>query len=187
MIGYLRGTARDVDLIDVNGVGYTVSTPTALVAGEPAELLVHTVVREDALELYGFATPSERDLFRLLTKVTGVGPRMAVTILRDLGAAGAATALADQDIAALSKVSGIGPKKAASIVAGVTIPPALLTALAGTAATPTHADVELVDALVSLGYDERRAKGALEQVRDQHGAAVDDQRALRLALSALAA
>ena len=120
MIGRLKGHVieRGVDgccVLDVNGVGYEVFVPMRLLGrlsqpAEPVTLLVHTHVREDTLRLYGFADGDDREAFRVMLGVSGVGPKLAMAILSELSAAEVASAVARADKKRLSAVSGIGPR-----------------------------------------------------------------------------
>ena len=125
MIARLRGTLIEKTppelVIDVQGVGYELSasmtTHYSLPAtGEPIELFTHMVVREDAQLLYGFATQSERKLFRLLLSVTGVGAKVALSILSGMTPDECLQCLATKDVARLTKVPGIGKKTAERLV-----------------------------------------------------------------------
>jgi len=104
-------------LLDVQGVGYEVDVPMSTfyqlpATGEPLTLFIHQVVREDALLLYGFASRDERETFRQLLKVTGIGAKIALAILSGLSADELALAVASEDVGRLSKVPGIGKKTA---------------------------------------------------------------------------
>src|SRR5580704_11982203 len=125
MIGKLKGIIDSVEeealILDVNGVGYLVSasarTLRAIPAvGAPAELLIETYVREDAIRLYGFFTAGEREWFRLLQSVQGVGAKVALGILGALSAEALSTAVARQDKAMMARAPGVGPKLAARLV-----------------------------------------------------------------------
>ena len=123
MIARLKGTVEAVDdgsaVIDVNGVGYLVSASSRtlrdLVVGQTATVLVETIVREDAIALYGFLDTAERDWFRILTTVQGVGARVALSILSTLSPDEIARAIAAGDKASLSRPAGVGPKLAARL------------------------------------------------------------------------
>jgi len=123
VIAKLKGVVDSVDtdaaVIDVNGVGYLVSasarTLRDLVVGQPVGMLVETIVREDAIALYGFLETAERDWFRILTTVQGVGARVALSILSTLSPDEIARAIAAQDRATLSRPPGVGPKLAARL------------------------------------------------------------------------
>jgi len=123
LIAKLKGVVDTVDadsaIVDVGGVGYLVSasarTLRELAAGDEVTVLVETIVREDAIALYGFLETAERDWFRILTTVQGVGARVALSILSTLSPDEIARAIAAQDRATLSRPAGVGPKLAARL------------------------------------------------------------------------
>jgi Holliday junction DNA helicase RuvA len=124
MIAKLRGlldsSSADACIIDVNGVGYLVSASTKTLGamggnGSAVTLHIETQVREDAIQLYGFLSEAERDSFRLLTTVQGVGGRVALAILSVLGPDELAHAIAAADTASIARANGVGPKLAARI------------------------------------------------------------------------
>jgi holliday junction DNA helicase RuvA len=121
MIGKLTGTLGDKNppqvLVDCNGVGYEVDVPMSTFynlpgLGEKVSLLTHFVVREDAQVLYGFASSGEREAFRQLIRISGVGPRTALAVLSGMSVADIAQAVSAQDAGRLIKVPGIGKKTA---------------------------------------------------------------------------
>ena len=121
MIGQIRGTliARQAPeiLVDVGGIGYEIQVPMTTLyqlpeLGQPVTLLTHFVVREDAQQLFGFAESADRRLFRELIKVSGVGPRLALTLLSGMDAADFARCLQRDDVAALVALPGVGRKTA---------------------------------------------------------------------------
>ncbi|MGD0053674.1 MAG: Holliday junction branch migration protein RuvA, partial [Vulcanimicrobiaceae bacterium] len=121
LAGVVDHTADDSMVVDVNGVGYLVFASSRTLAkapprGEPLRLLIETHVREDHIHLYGFADEAEREWFRLLTTVQGVGARIALAILSVLAPDALATAIAAQDKAALTEAEGVGPKLGQRIV-----------------------------------------------------------------------
>ncbi len=125
MIGKLKGIVDSLEedglILDVNGVGYLVAASARTLrnlppVGEAAELLIETQVREDAIRLYGFLTAVERDWFRLLQNVQGVGSKVALAILGALTAEALGTAIARQDKAMMARAPGVGPKLAARLV-----------------------------------------------------------------------
>ena len=124
MIGFLRGTVDqlppEVCLLDVGGVGYRVFIPAStrdkLSCGVETKLYTYLNVREDALLLFGFATPEEHEMFLLLLNVTGVGPKMALAILSGMKPAGIRSAISRNDLAALTRISWVGKKTAERIV-----------------------------------------------------------------------
>lgn len=187
MIARLKGIVDAVDegsaVIDVNGVGYLVScssrTLRELVVGGPATLLVETIVREDAIALYGFLHATERDWFRILTTVQGVGAKVGLSILSTLSPDDIARAIAAQDKASLSRPAGVGPKLAARLVtelkdkaASFGIVPVSAKAAGAAAAETTAGSVneDAVSALVNLGYKRVEAFGAVARVTQRLGA-----------------
>ncbi len=189
MIGRLTGVIAEKSppqvLVDVNGVGYELDVPMSTFynlpgIGERATLLTHFVVREDAQQLFGFLTNDERSTFRLLVKISGVGPRTALSILSGLSVAELAAAVSRQESGRLVKVPGIGKKTAERLL--LELKGKLGTDLglpAATAATDAQADI--VQALVALGYNEREAAAALKALPPD--VAVSD--GIKLALKAL--
>ncbi len=170
MIGRLTGTLSDKNppqvLIDCHGVGYEVDVPMSTfynlpAVGEKVSLLTHFVVREDAQILYGFASPPERDAFRLLIKISGVGPRTALGILSGLGVADIAQAVTAQDSARLVRIPGIGKKTAERLLLELKgkFGPDFGLAQPG-AGGDAHSDI--LQALLALGYNEREAAVALK-------------------------
>ena len=190
MIGRITGTLAEKSppqlLIDVNGVGYEVDVPMSSfynlpALGERVTLLTHFIVREDAQVLFGFLTHDERSTFRLLVKISGVGPRTALSILSGLSVNELAQAVSLQQSARLVKVPGIGKKTAER----------LLLELKGKlgdslGAAPAHvgsaAQGDILQALVALGYSDREASAALKALPLDVG--VSD--GIKLALRALA-
>src|SRR5215468_7932482 len=161
MIGRLTGRlatkSPDHILLDVGGVGYQVHIPLSTFyelpeAESPASLWVHTHVREDALALYGFLTERERTLFLLLLGVTGIGPRVALTVLSGIPPSELVAALRAQDVRRLVAVPGVGKKTAERMVLELA---EKVDALAGEptpGAPETVAADDVVSALVNLGY-----------------------------------
>jgi holliday junction DNA helicase RuvA len=185
VIARLKGIVEAIDeasaVIDVNGVGYLVSasarTLRELVVGRPATLLVETIVREDAISLYGFLEAAERDWFRILTRVQGVGAKVGLAILSTLSPDEIARAIAAQDRATLSRPPGVGPKLAARLAtelkdkaANFGVAP-IVEASPLAAATPAGAvDEDAVSALVNLGYRRVEAFGAVARATQRLGA-----------------
>ncbi len=187
MIGRLTGlvdsVGEDRAIVDVSGVGYLVYCSARTLAnlpgtGEPVSLLIETHVREDHIHLYGFLLESERDWFRRLATVQGVGTRMALAILSVLPPLELVQAIAAQDKAALSRANGVGPKLAGRIVAELKDkagPLALgpVAALAGGKAGPGAGPAlseDAVSALVNLGYGRGEAFGAVAHATRELGA-----------------
>ncbi len=189
MIGRLTGTLADRSppqlLIDVNGVGYEVDVPMSTfynlpALGERVTLLTHFVVREDAQVLFGFLTHDERATFRLLVKISGVGPRTALSILSGLNVAELARAVSLQESARLVKVPGIGKKTAERLL--LELKGKLGDALAAPATVASGAQADILQALVALGYSDREASAALKALPPD--VAVGE--GIKLALKALA-
>ncbi|MBV8604112.1 MAG: Holliday junction branch migration protein RuvA [Pelomonas sp.] len=170
MIGRLTGTLAAKTppqiLVDVGGVGYEVDVPMSTFfnlpgLGERLTLLTHLSIREDAHVLFGFLTHEERQTFRELIKISGVGPKMALALLSGLSVAELAQAVSAQDAARLVKVPGIGKKTAERLLLelkGRFAPD--LAAPAQAAGGAAHGDI--VQALVALGYSEKEAGAALK-------------------------
>ena len=189
VIGKLTGILSEKNppqvLVDCNGVGYEVDVPMSTfynlpANGEKVSLLTHFVVREDAQILFGFGTASERATFRLLIKISGVGPRMALGILSGLSADELARAVSDQDAGRLTKVPGIGKKTAERLLLelkgklGADLGPHLFS-------TPDHQS-DILQALLALGYNDKEAAAALKALPADVG--VSD--GIKLALKSLA-
>ena len=170
MIGRLHGRLIEKTppqiLIDVNGVGYEVDVPMSTFCNLPAEgqeitLLTHFVVREDAMLLYGVATAAERQTFRALIRISGIGPRIALAVLSGMSTNDFAAAVENGDAALLTRVPGIGKKTAERLVLelkGKLVGSAFAGALLP-AASASQADI--TSALVALGYSEREAQTAV--------------------------
>ena len=201
MIARLKGIVESIDgdaaVIDVNGVGYLVAasarTLRDLVVGGPATLLVETIVREDAIALYGFLATAERDWFRILTTVQGVGARVALSILSTLAPDEIARAIAAQDRATLSRPAGVGPKLAARLAtelkdkaAAFGIAPAAKGEEAGVSAAPSGSvNEDAVSALVNLGYRRVEAFGAVARATQRLGADAKIDAVIRAGLQEL--
>src|SRR5690606_29677817 len=173
-------------LIDVNGVGYEVDVPMSSfynlpALGERVTLLTHFVVREDAQVLFGFLTHEERTTFRLLVKISGVGPRTALAILSGLSVSELAQAVSLQETGRLVKVPGIGKKTAERLLLELKGKlGADLGAVRGGATSDAQADI--LQALLALGYNDKEAAAALKALPADVG--VSD--GIKLALKALA-
>jgi Holliday junction DNA helicase RuvA len=171
LTGILDAIGEDHAVIDVNGVGYLVfcSARTLRTLGErgaQVSLAVETHVREDHIHLYGFADAVERDWFRLLTTVQGVGAKVALAILGTLSPEDLANALMAEDKASLTRAPGVGPRVATRILAELRDKAGELTSvrtaqLSAGEAAPTGAVDDAVSALVNLGYRRADAFGAV--------------------------
>jgi len=169
MIGRLSGVIAEKTppqvLIDVAGVGYEVDVPMSTFfnlgqLGERAVLLTHLTVREDAHQLFGFLTHEERATFRLLIKISGVGPKMALGLLSGLSVAELAQAVSRQEAGRLTKVPGIGKKTAERLLLELKGKLGPDLALPATLANDAQADI--LQALIALGYSEKDAAAALK-------------------------
>lgn len=194
MIGRLSGTLLEKHppqiLVDAGGVGYEVDVPMSTFCrlpglNEPVVLWTHMAVREDAHLLFGFAGRAERELFRQLIRISGVGGKLALALLSSLEPDELARAVAQEDIKTLSRVPGIGKKTAERLLLELK---GKLDTIAGTTcattdgqATATDARQDTIDALVALGYNAREAQSAVKSL--PAGASTTD--AIRLALKQL--
>lgn len=194
MIAKLKGivdsTGEDWIIMDVAGVGYFVSGSSRMLSalprvGEAATLHIETIVREDAISLFGFADIEERDLFRLLTGVQGVGAKVALAILSTLTPTDLQNAIAAQDKTAVARAKGVGPKVATRIVTelkdkvtglvfqpkGVAVPSGAAVGAGGIQDNSVVADA--VSALSNLGYKPVDAHGAVAKVLGELGEDAD--------------
>jgi len=167
LTGRLAAKAPDQVLLDVGGVGYQVHIPLSTFyelpeAEAPASLWIHTHVREDALSLYGFLTERERTLFLLLLGVTGIGPRVALTVLSGIPPSELVAALRAQDVRRLVAVPGVGKKTAERMVLELAEKVASLPGEAPAKAPAAVAADDVVSALVNLGYRKAEAERAVE-------------------------
>jgi len=173
MIGRLSGILLEKNppmvLVDAGGVGYEVDVPMSTfydlpAVGQKVVLLVQQVVREDAHLLYGFLTAGERDAFRELIKVAGVGPRTALAVLSGMSVGDLARAVAAQESARLVKVPGIGKKTAERLL--LELKGRLAPELPGAAGRGPvdEAGADVLRALLALGYSEREAAAAVKQL-----------------------
>ena len=191
MIGRLTGTLLEKNppqiLLDVQGVGYEVDVPMSTFYNLPdlgAKVTLHThlVVREDAHLVYGFLTENERRAFRLLTRISGIGAKMALAVLSGLSVAELAQAVTLQESGRLTKIPGIGKKTAERILLEMKdkLGADLTSAVGVHRAAPASADV--LHALLALGYSDKEAVAAIKQLPE--GVAVAD--GIRQALKHLA-
>ena len=204
MIGKLKGLidsyGEDFIVLDVNGVGYLVQCSARTLqelpgVGQPVTLSIETYVREDQIRLFGFRTDVEREWFRLLQTVQGVGAKVALSVLGTLKPADLASAIAMRDRAMVARTPGVGPKVAERIVtelkdkapAYADLDPAVIR-LSG-AVEERRAPQPLVDAvsaLVNLGYGQPQAAAAIAAAARNAGEGADAARLIRLGLKELA-
>ena len=171
LTGELAQRHPDAVVVDVSGVGYRVQVPLSTFYALPetgkVRLHIHTHVKEDAIQLYGFLSSREKDFFALLISVSGVGPKLAINVLSHMEAGELATALAGGDIGRLTGIPGIGKKSAERLVLELQekAAPFALTGADAIATHPTAVAGDLredaVSALVNLGYKESLAKKAV--------------------------
>ncbi len=170
MIGSLTGKIQNIDIIsnniilNVNSVGYSVYIPSRtlseLLVNENLFIYVHTVVRETALDLYGFTTLDERSFFELLIGISGVGPKSALLILSLADISTLHNAIAKNEITTLTKVSGIGKKIAQKIILELKDKIGNIAVVGGV----TSDDASVVEALEAMGYKQSEARDAVKQL-----------------------
>ena len=190
MIGKLTGQLLEKNppevLVDCHGVGYEVQVPMSTfynlpAIGERVSLLTQFIVREDAQLLYGFGTAPERAAFRELIKISGVGPRTALSILSGLGVQDLAQAITLQEAGRLVKVPGIGKKTAERLL--LELKGKLGADMGGAHAHATsEAQADILQALLALGYNDKEAAAALKALPQDVGVS----EGIKLALKALA-
>ena len=204
MIGKLKGTidsyGEDYVILDVQGVGYEVHcssrTLQALpMAGEAATLSIETLVREDMIRLYGFRSDSEREWFRLLQTVQGVGAKVALAVLGTLPPSDLANAIALRDKAQVARTPGVGPKVAERIVTELKDKAPLLADVDPMAARlsgeiesrrASGPVADAVSALVNLGYAQPQAASAVASAMREAGEGATTQALIKLGLKELA-
>lgn len=155
-------------IVDVQGVGYEIDVPMSTLYQLPATgadvtLLTHLTVREDAHLLYGFATEQERTVFRQLLKISGVGARTALSVLSGLSVADLHAAVSTQDSARLTKVPGIGKKTAERLLLELK-DKLKVTVMLTPATAASSASSDILNALLSLGYNDKEASWAVKQL-----------------------
>ena len=196
MIAKLRGALDSLGdgwaVIDVGGVGYLAYCSAGTLAampprGQTVTLTIETVVREDHIHLYGFASEQERDWFRLLQTVQSVGARLALAILGALPAAELAACIAAQDRAGLTRAPGVGPKLAVRIMSELKDKVPAFPGTAGQlAAAGGGANTDAVAALVNLGYRPTEAHGAVSGAARALGTDASVEALIRAGLKELA-
>lgn len=189
MIGRIQGTLVANNpprlLIDCHGVGYEVDVPMSTLyqmpaVGQQVTLLTHFVVREDAQQLFGFAQESEREAFRALIKISGIGARTALSLLSGMSVEELAQAVTLQESGRLTKVPGIGKKTAERLLLELKGKLGADLGVGGQSQAP-DSQLEILQALTALGYSDKEAQLALKQV--PQGTSVSD--GIRVALKAL--
>lgn len=188
MIGRISGTLLEKNpphiLVDCQGVGYEISVPMSTFfnlpnVGERVTLLTQFIVREDAQLLFGFGSPDERNTFRELLKISGVGARTALAILSGMSVADIAQAVTLQESGRLTKIPGIGKKTAERLLLELKGKlGAQLGTIAGAAAPHDHKS-DVVNALLALGYSDKEALAAVKTVPDGTGVSDGIKHALK--------
>ncbi len=185
MIAHLRGKLLtkhpNQAIVETSGVGYdvTISVPTFSelpAVGSDVALHVHTHVREDVIALYGFLSPSEKTLFEKLITVSGIGPKLAITILSGMPADEMVGAIRGNDVARLTRIPGIGKKTAERMVLELRDKLPETAATAAVSVPPMNATEEdVLSALVNLGYQRAAAEKALATAAADKAARTFDQ------------
>lgn len=203
MIAWLEGNLREKAptrvVLDVRGVGYELLVPLSTFEslpdlGKTVSLLVHTAVREDAIQLFGFATSLEKELFHLLLKASRVGPKLAQSILSGMDPHRLLRLLRDADAKGLRKAPGVGPKLAERIAVELREDAEKLAGRVGAdgpTGSPTlfdrvEPDEELLSALVNLGYKGAQAERVVESAMAEAGPGAGLEELIRVALRHLA-
>ena len=173
MIGRIQGTLISISapklLIDCNGLGYEVDVPMSTLyqlpaTGQSIALLTHFHVREDQQQLFGFATEAERQAFRSLIKISGVGARTALAVLSGLSVNELIQAIAVQEPGALTRIPGIGKKTAERLLLELKGKLAPDLGAGSGSATQLDAASEIIQALLTLGYSDKEARLAVQQI-----------------------
>jgi Holliday junction DNA helicase RuvA len=189
MIGRLTGLIVEKNppqiVLDVNGVGYELDVPMSTfynlpAGGEKTTLLTHFAVREDGHYLYGFLSESERFAFRQLLKISGIGARTALSVLSGLSVGDLAAAVARQEVGRLIKVPGIGKKTAERLLLELKGKLAETTGVSLGGAVVIDARDDILNALLSLGYNDKEASSALKQLPADVGTSDGIRQALKL-------
>lgn len=193
LTGRIEALEADRCIIDVNGVGYLVHASTrtlsALQDGAVASVLIETQVREDAIQLFGFAESAERDWFRLLTTVQGVGARVALGILSALSPRDLIAAIQSGDRASLTRAPGVGPKLAVRLLTELRDKAGAMPVGVGFSAIvppPTGGAADAVSALLNLGYRRPEAQAAVGKVLERLGEGAPVGQLIRESLQELA-
>lgn len=194
MISYLRGHLLGVDedkvLLEVQGVGFEVAVPTGVLQklpnkGEELELYTHLHVREDALQLYGFSTPQDRAMFRVLINARGIGPKVALTMLSKFPGENLAVVLERGELEALLKVPGVGKKTAQRLMLELKgkLPESFFKE--EEKVVGEQVNTEVFQALLALGYSRQETMDVLRKIEPRSVGESSTQALLRLALREL--
>jgi len=174
LIGLIKEKTPSSILLEVNGIGYEIAVPLSTSfqlpnVGESAYLLTHLVVREDQHSLYGFATDEERKLFRALIKISGVGAKLAITILSGTNVNGFIQSVINEDIDALVHLPGIGKKTAERLIVEMKDKVSEISSDENSLSqnNENSAVAEAINALVNLGYKTKDAKTILDKIESE--------------------
>ena len=174
LIGLIKEKTPSAILLEVNGIGYEIAVPLSTSfqlpnVGESAYLLTHLVVREDQHSLYGFATDEERKLFRALIKISGVGAKLAITILSGTNVTGFIQSVVNEDIDALVHLPGIGKKTAERLIVEMKDKISEISSDENSLSqnNENSAVAEAINALVNLGYKTKDAKTILVKIESE--------------------
>ena len=174
LIGLVKEKTPSTILLEVNGIGYEISVPLSTSfqlpnVGESAYLLTHLVVREDQHSLYGFATGEERKLFRSLIKISGVGAKLAITILSGTNVSGFIKSVVNEDIDALVHLPGIGKKTAERLIVEMKDKISEISSDENSLSQSkeSSAVAEAINALVNLGYKTKDARTILDKIESE--------------------
>src|SRR4051794_13876546 len=193
MIAHLRGRLLEKHptylILEAAGVGYAVTISVASFSGLPAEgaevsIYIHTHVREDTLALYGFLRREEKHLFERLISVSGIGPKLAITVLSGIAADALVSAIRGNDLTALTRIPGVGKKTAERMVLE------LRDKLEGITAAPapppaSRMEEDVVSALVNLGYQRSAAEHAARKALERAGSGASFEQLFRQAMTLL--
>lgn len=189
MIGRLSGTLLEKNppqiLLDVQGVGYELDVPMSTFYNLPAlheKVVLHThfVVREDAQLLYGFASNEERLAFRQLLKISGVGPKLALSVLSGLSLGDLAAAVANKEVGRLTKIPGVGKKTAERLLLELQGKFSVTGTGSAHGTATSSTDSDIANALLALGYNEKEADWAAKQLPKEVGVSDGIRQALKL-------
>lgn len=175
MIAFVRGPVAEVSLgllaVDVGGVGLAVRVPDPISQrvepGEEIRLATYLVVREDELSLYGFSSNRERELFKLVLTISGIGPKLGLKLLSNLTPGQLAAAILEEDVRSLTRVPGVGAKTAKRLIVELSEKIAALSS--GEADEPEAARLEALNVLIQLGCHRDEAVAALQSARERMG------------------
>ena len=175
MIGKLQGKPEDLKanslIINVNGVGYSVAIPfstyESILNLEEVTLYIHTIHKEDQFKLYGFFTLEEKEVFSLLLSISGIGPSMALAILSGLSIEEFVNIVKESNISQLIKIPGIGKSKAEKLLFEMNRKIKKIEELSGPPVKSTNLRNEAVEALVSLGFDEKKSCLMIDEIRKE--------------------